>query len=93
MVLSEERVCVAIPVRNEQDHIGECLAALRQQIRPADDVLLILNNCDDGTEARCQAAQGSLRLRSSRRICRRLASAGEARRLALLAALDLPALV
>jgi glycosyltransferase involved in cell wall biosynthesis len=91
MMLPVERVCVAIPVRNEQDHIGACLAALRRQIRPADDVLLMLNNCDDGTAALCQAAQDSLPLRIvEAHLPPALVSAGEARRLALLGALDLP---
>jgi GT2 family glycosyltransferase len=90
-MLSEERVCIAIPVRNEQDHIGACLAALRQQIRQADDVVLMLNNCNDETAALCWAAQGSLPLRIvETHLPLALASAGEARRLALLAALDLP---
>jgi glycosyltransferase involved in cell wall biosynthesis len=87
----EKRVCVAIPVRNEQDYIDVCLAALRRQIRPADDVLLMLNNCDDETATLCRAVQDSLPLRIvETHLPPALASAGEARRLALLAALDLP---
>jgi len=87
----QEQICVAIPVRNEQNHIGACLAALRQQIRPADHVILLLNNCDDGTEMLCRAAQESLPIHVVETdLPPALASAGEARRLALLAALALP---
>lgn len=78
-MLREKRVCVAIPVRNEQDHIGACLTALRWQTRPADEVLLLLNDCDDETFALCRATQDLLPLRIV-----------EARRLALSAASDLP---
>src|SRR5271155_56826 len=46
------RVVVAIPVRNEASHIGPCLRALAQQESArADQVLLLLNVCTDGTEA------------------------------------------
>jgi GT2 family glycosyltransferase len=46
------RVAVAIPVRNEVEHIGACLLALdRQQGARADRVLLLLNGCTDGSEA------------------------------------------
>ena len=51
----------------------------------------MLNNCDDGTAALCRAAQGALPLRIvETHLPPPLASAGEARRLALLVALDLP---
>jgi glycosyltransferase involved in cell wall biosynthesis len=40
---------VAIPVRDEAKRIGNCLAALSRQSVPADRVVLLLNNCTDGT--------------------------------------------
>ena len=45
------RVVVAIPVRNEELHIGPCLRALADQkaVLP-DRVVLFLNCCTDGTE-------------------------------------------
>jgi glycosyltransferase involved in cell wall biosynthesis len=40
---------VAIPLRDEAKRIGGCLAALSRQSVPADHVVLLLNNCRDGT--------------------------------------------
>jgi glycosyltransferase involved in cell wall biosynthesis len=42
-------VAVAIPVRDEANRIGECLSALARQSVRADHVVLLLNNCTDGT--------------------------------------------
>ena len=42
-------VVVAIPVRDEANRIGGCLRALARQSVPADHVVLLLNNCTDGT--------------------------------------------
>ena len=45
------RVAVAIPVHNEVALIGRCLQGLaRQSIAEPFDVVLLLNNCSDGTE-------------------------------------------
>jgi hypothetical protein len=44
-------VVVAIPVRDEAKRIGTCLRALARQSTPADHVVLLLNNCTDGTAA------------------------------------------
>jgi hypothetical protein len=38
---------VAIPVKDEESHIGACLAALLGQTQPADHIVLLLNNCTD----------------------------------------------
>ena len=43
-------VIIAIPVRNEVDRIGSCLAALAAQTRPPDTAVLLFNNCDDGSD-------------------------------------------
>jgi GT2 family glycosyltransferase len=40
---------VAIPVRDEAERIGGCLAALARQSVPADHIVLLLNNCRDLT--------------------------------------------
>jgi glycosyltransferase involved in cell wall biosynthesis len=40
---------VAIPVRDEATRIRGCLAALSRQSIPANHVVLLLNNCTDGT--------------------------------------------
>jgi glycosyltransferase involved in cell wall biosynthesis len=40
---------IAIPVRDEAKRIGSCLAALSRQTTPAGHVVLLLNNCTDGT--------------------------------------------
>ena len=81
------RIVVAIPVRNEADHIGPCLRALaRQQAARPDRVVLLLNGCTDGTEARIQEAARSLDLDITivkRKLHGARATAGFARRLAL----------
>jgi len=62
------RTIVAIPARNEEDRIGRCLDALRHQVGEGGavlpphsfGVLLLLNNCTDGTRAAAlRAWQGS----------------------------------
>jgi GT2 family glycosyltransferase len=76
---------IAIPVKNEEAHIGACLDALCRQTVPFDRLVLLLNNCTDGTLEICT------RLRAERRgveiyeesLHGPLASAGESRRLAL----------
>jgi glycosyltransferase involved in cell wall biosynthesis len=40
---------IAIPVRDEAKRIGACLDALSRQSTPAGHVVLLLNNCTDGT--------------------------------------------
>jgi GT2 family glycosyltransferase len=40
---------VAIPVRDEAERIGGCLAALARQSVSADHIVLLLNNCTDRT--------------------------------------------
>ena len=40
---------VAIPVRDEAERVGRCLAALSRQSVPADHIVLLLNNCTDRT--------------------------------------------
>jgi glycosyltransferase involved in cell wall biosynthesis len=85
------RIVVAIPVRNEQDYIGPCLAALARQSFAPSDIVLLLNNCTDHTSDICQRWQTDL---PSIRIIERylpshLSTAGEARRLALEMALEL----
>src|SRR5690349_5641832 len=79
-------VVVAVPARNEAERIGACLAALRDQQRRPDAVVLLLNNCTDDTEAVARAMAPGLGyhldivnrdLRAAR------ANAGCARRLAM----------
>jgi GT2 family glycosyltransferase len=81
-------VIVAIPVRNEEARIGDCLAALaRQTVAPA-EILLLLNNCTDRT-AEIAHAHAALQTRICVVECQlhgASANAGEARRLALAAA-------
>jgi glycosyltransferase involved in cell wall biosynthesis len=77
---------VAIPVRDEAERIGACLAALNAQSHPPDAVVLMLNNCSDATEAIVHAFAPRLRFALdvvSRELPAAQASAGHARRLAL----------
>lgn len=43
------RIVVAIPVRDEEAHIGACIAALARQSEMPDDVVFLINNTVDGT--------------------------------------------
>lgn len=43
------RTVVAIPVKDEEEHLGRCLAAIARQSEVPDDVLLLLNNTADGS--------------------------------------------
>jgi hypothetical protein len=78
-------VVVALPVKDEETLIGACLRALFRQTRPADFVLLLLNNCRDGTRQALQAVlPGSTQLLVvETELSGPLACAGEARRLAM----------
>jgi hypothetical protein len=42
-------IAIAIPIRDEARRIGSCLAALSRQSVTADHVVLLLNNCTDGS--------------------------------------------
>ena len=80
------RAVVAIPVRDEAERIGACLAALNVQSRSPDAVVLMLNNCSDATEAIVHAVAPRLRFALdvvSRDLPAAQAGAGHARRLAL----------
>lgn len=63
------QACVVVPARDEEDLIGACLLALATQTGATSDeyeVLLVLDRCTDGTEARARevaSAYPSLRLR------------------------------
>lgn len=58
------QVVIAIPVKNEQDRIVDCLTAFDHQIgAPPFRVLLLLNDCTDQTEAVVHQARGALPLR------------------------------
>lgn len=85
---------VAIPVRNEVDRIVMCLSALAEQegaLAAEMAVVLLLNNCDDGTAAAVRAVADQLpwplELREVE-LPRAYANAGWARKLAMDAAAD-----
>lgn len=78
-------VSIAIPVRNEVERIGDCLGAFaRQRAAPAFDVVLLLNGCDDGTQAAVAAFAPTMpfRLHAIERHPPAGSGAGHARRLA-----------
>ncbi len=77
-------IVVAIPARNEEERIGACLGALAAQTRKFDRLVLLLNNCDDGTLRICsefRARHPGVEIYEEH-LRGHLASAGEARRLA-----------
>jgi hypothetical protein len=80
-------VVVAIPVRNEVDRIGSCLAALAAQSEAPDTIVLLFNNCDDGSEAEAKKMARHLPFyleAISVQLAPTQANAGTARRLAML---------
>lgn len=80
-------IVVAIPVRDEAERIGACLEALAsQRSRSGYEVLLLLNNCADDTESVVRALAPRLPIRITATTVTfppEVASAGEARRLAM----------
>src|SRR5215204_5009845 len=62
------RICVVVPARNEEELIGLCLRALAEQEGVSYEeyeILLVLDGCTDGTEARARdlaASYPALRL-------------------------------
>lgn len=93
---------VAIPVQDEAERIGACLEALAAQLdhdgRPLRPdgfgVVLLLNNCTDGTAPAVQRLQARLPFRLTvieRELPATMAHAGWARKLAMDAAADLVA--
>jgi len=76
---------LAIPVKDEEAAIGHALRALARQTVAFDHIVLLLNNCTDGTYQVCEAARPALPqlhiLQCT--LPPGIASAGEARRLAL----------
>jgi Glycosyl transferase family 2 len=76
---------VAIPVRDEVKRIGNCLAALSSQSVPPSHVVVLLNNCSDGTAAVIKALpETSYRLHILEwQLAGSAASAGIARGLAM----------
>ncbi len=87
MSASAARLIVGIPVRNEVDRITSCLQALAgQQGARIDRVVLLLNNCTDGTAGLVRAFQAVSALDVD--LCERIlppheAHAGHARRLVM----------
>jgi len=76
---------IAIPVRDEAKRIGNCLAALSRQSVPPSHVVLLLNNCSDGTAAVVKALpETSYQLHIlERQLAGSAASAGIARGMAM----------
>jgi Glycosyl transferase family 2 len=84
-------IIVAIPIRNEAAMIQACLQGLIEQTHTPDLILLLLNNCTDGTldtSLQMQRTAPNIRIESYDLHGER-ASAGEARRLALNHAVEL----
>lgn len=45
------KVSVVIPVYNEEKYIGDCLKHFQKQVEPPDEIIVVDNNCTDGTVA------------------------------------------
>jgi hypothetical protein len=89
---SNRPTVVAIPARDEADRIEACLCALARQTRYPDAVLLLANNCIDGTSAVAQALSVCVPYPLHIRVhtfSEMAANAGNARRLATTYAAEL----
>jgi GT2 family glycosyltransferase len=77
-------IVIAIPVQNEEAHIGACIDALAAQTVKFTRLVLLLNNCTDATLPICQQRAAHLPNIDIRNVTlpRDKASAGQARRLA-----------
>jgi glycosyltransferase involved in cell wall biosynthesis len=88
----DRRVVVAIPAKDEAERIGPCVLALARQTRKPDAVVLLLNNCRDGTEAIARELSSRLPYKLHI-ICHTFppaaTNAGQARRLAMQHAAEL----
>jgi hypothetical protein len=84
-MMSPFPIVVAIPVKNEEAHIGACLESLCNQTKAFDRLVLLLNNCTDASRDICHGFQSGYQGIEihERTLQGPLASAGEARRLAL----------
>ncbi|MEP6953322.1 MAG: glucosyl-3-phosphoglycerate synthase [Solirubrobacteraceae bacterium] len=81
--MSALRAVVAVPARDEEELIGRCIGALRDQegVAPGSfEVVLVLDGCTDATGARARAAAGDLVLHIDDRPA---AGVGAARRAAM----------
>ena len=59
--MSEPRLVVAVPVKDEAGRIGPCVSAIaKQDARQADAIVLLINNTTDGTADVVRALQPSL---------------------------------
>jgi hypothetical protein len=82
-------IVVAIPARDEEQHIGSCLDSLYSQTMRADHIVVFANNCADATAA--AALRTAIDGLTQRHVIERVlppakANAGHARRLAMQAA-------
>lgn len=79
-------VVVALPVKDEEDRIASCLEALDNQVgEGADHIVLLLNNCSDGTASIVRGLQPRLAYQlhvKEVQLPAAIASAGYARHLA-----------
>lgn len=57
-------VAVLIPAHNEEAGIADVIARLRQQLRQGDRLLVVADNCSDGTAAAALAAGAEVTVRS-----------------------------
>ena len=92
LILGNQPLIVAIPAKNEADRIGCCLLALAGQTWRPDAVLLLLNDCTDGTATIVQVLSAVMPFRlavNSHILPLALANAGNARRLAMQRASEL----
>jgi len=94
-VAAPKRACpttvVAIPARDEAERIGPCLTALNRQTHRPDRVVLLLNNCTDNSENVARKLSPLLGFQLDVINCDLppdQASAGHARRIAMVLAAD-----
>jgi len=84
--MHQDRIVVAIPAKDEAERIGACLLALASQTCRPDTVLVLANNCSDGTPTIALGLASALPYRlhiECHDFPTRHSNAGQARRLAM----------
>ena len=58
------RVAVIVPAHDEEDGIGATVSGIARQLGPSDRLIVVADNCTDGTAERARAAGAETIVRS-----------------------------
>lgn len=60
VTINRPSICVLVPAHNESEGIAPTLADIRSQLQPGDRLLVVADNCSDGTAAVAEAAHAEV---------------------------------